>query len=189
VDQPDKKYILFVEAHPRGSTDVRSNTEYRKIKEMLDKSQNRQYDLIPVLSTRYIDLQEALEKYKPSIVHFSGHGTKSGGLCLEDSQGNPMEISLDNLAELLGNFSIECVVLNACYTQLQSSNIKRKITYVLIGTTSTISPEAAIDFAESFYQSLFNGEDYERAFKLGQNRLRVEHPLDYRVIKCLSPKN
>ena len=190
IEKLEKRYVLFVEAHPIGSGDVRSNTEYKKIKDVLDKSQNRKYELIPVLSTRYVDLQQALLKYMPTIVHFSGHGTQSGSICLEDTQGHPTEVSLADLVELLKEFpTIKCVVLNACYTHpVQNPIIQDRITYLLIGTISTISSEAAMDFAESFYQALFHDKDYETAFNLGKNRLHVEHRIDYPVVKCLCPK-
>jgi len=35
------------------------------------------------IATRLIDLKEALEKYQPQIVHFSGHGKGEKGLVLE----------------------------------------------------------------------------------------------------------
>ena len=71
--------------------------------------------------------------YEPEIVHFSGHGSGVDGLNFEDDQGFPHEISGDALARLLALFAerVKCVVLNACYSEVQADAIVQQIRYVI----------------------------------------------------------
>jgi hypothetical protein len=61
---------------------------------------------------------------------------------------------------------IECVLLNACYSQAQAEAIHQHIDYV-VGMNQAIEDEAAIKFAIGFYDALFAGRPYEECFKFG----------------------
>ena len=53
--------------------------------------------------------------------HFSGHGSGVQGLAFEDEAGCEQLVTGEALAGLLGQFSnqVECVLINACYSQVQ----------------------------------------------------------------------
>ena len=62
---------------------------------------------------------------------------------------------------------MECVVLNACYSERQAEAIVQHIQNV-IGMKSEIGDDAAITFAVGFYDAIGAGKDYKTAFKFGR---------------------
>ncbi|MBW4607247.1 MAG: CHAT domain-containing protein [Hassallia sp. WJT32-NPBG1] len=111
---------------------------------------------------------------KPQIVHFSGHGAGDEGLALEDETEQVRFVDAEALAGLFELFAsqVECVVLNACYSQVQAKAIVKHIPYV-IGMNKAIGDKAAIEFAVGFYDALGAGESVEFAYQLGCNAIRL----------------
>ncbi len=154
------------------------------------------FELKQQWAARPRDLQRAMLDYHPQIVHFSGHGvgqstshlaaedtreisidssgpancesTAKAGLVLEDPSGQPKLVSTDSLSALFELFadSVDCVLLNACYSEQQAQAIAQHIPYV-IGMNQAIGDRAAIEFAVGFYDALGAGDPVERAYKLG----------------------
>jgi CHAT domain-containing protein len=75
---------------------------------------------------RPIDLQKLLLKYRPHIVHFSGHGTKREKLILGGSHGRGKTVDQQGLADVfaLYNKHVRLVLLNACFTKSQAQSMK-----------------------------------------------------------------
>ncbi len=65
---------------------------------------------------------------------------------------------------------VECVVLNACYSEVQTLAISQYIKYV-VGMNTAIGDKAAINFAVAFYDALGAGEDVQFAYDLGCSQL------------------
>jgi CHAT domain-containing protein len=127
------KSILLLAANPKGTVSLRLQEEEREIKECLRLAG---YGKVPINSTgatRPRDIQQAMLDFRPQIVHFSGHGEGQDGLAFEDVTGQPKLIDSDALANLFKLFSerVECVVLNACYSEFQAEAIARHISYVI----------------------------------------------------------
>ena len=68
---------------------------------------------------------------------------------------------------------VSCVVLNACYSEIQASAIVKHIDYV-IGMKQAIGDKAAIAFAIGFYQALGAGRTIEASYKLGCVQIRLQ---------------
>jgi hypothetical protein len=171
-----KKKILILTANPRDTDELRLGEEAREIAEGLELAQQRDnFEIITRWATRPADLQRALMKFKPAIVHFSGHGIGEQGLALEDNSGNLKLVSTEALSELFELFSgsVECVVLNACYSEVQAEAICQHIDYV-VGMNQAIEDRTAIKFATGFYDALGAGFPIDKAFKLGRNRVNLE---------------
>ncbi|MFL6263573.1 MAG: GUN4 domain-containing protein [Thermoanaerobaculia bacterium] len=113
---------------------------------------------------------------KTDVPNSSGHGGGIYGLVLEDDDGNPRLVSSEALANLFQMFTcrypIECVVLNACYSEVQAREIAKCVDYV-IGMTGSISDKAAIEFSVGFYRGLSSGETYEFSYQLGCNAIQL----------------
>jgi hypothetical protein len=80
--------------------------------------------------------------------------------------------ALAGLFELFSD-SVECVVLNGCYSQIQAETIAQHIPYV-IGMPREISDRFAIIFAVGFYDALGAGRSFDFSYKLGCNAIRME---------------
>ncbi len=172
------KKILILAANPRGTVHLDINKEVRGIQTGLRRSAN--YELFAPeptvrLDVRPGDLQGVLRDVNPSIVHFCGHGSGSEGLVLENDAGQQQLVSTEALADLFKLFAnqVECVVLNACYSQEQANEIVKHINYV-IGMGQEIRDDAAIAFTEGFYEELGSGETIPSAYNFGCNRIQLE---------------
>ena len=121
------------------------------------------------------DVQQAIRDEKPQVVHFCGEGQGKQGLVLEDESGKPKLVSIEALADLFRLFAeqVDCVVLNACYSEAQASAIAQHIDAV-IGMNRAISGAATIEFAVGFYGGLGAGETIEQAFELGRNAMQLQ---------------
>ncbi|MDJ0703136.1 MAG: AAA-like domain-containing protein [Leptolyngbyaceae cyanobacterium MO_188.B28] len=160
--------ILVLAANPSDTTRLRLPEEVREIREGLALSDGR--ELLKVISqwaVRPKDLRRAMLKYKPRIVHFSGHGAGEQGLVFESDAGNSKFIDASALSRLFKLCpSVQCVLLNACYSEVQAEAIAQHIDFV-IGMNSSIGDRAAIKFAVGFYDGLGYGRSIKEAFEFG----------------------
>lgn len=162
------KKILILSANPDNTSQLRLATEIREIDEGLRRSRYRhRFKICQKWAVRPRDLRRALIDESPQYVHFCGHGDKEG-IMLEGDNGEINLLSGELLSDLFGQFSntVECVLLNACYSKNQAEAINKKIGYV-IGMNNVIGDEEAIEFAVGFYDGLGAGESVEKAFNLG----------------------
>ncbi|MDF5722792.1 MAG: AAA-like domain-containing protein [Rhizonema sp. PD37] len=169
------KKILLLSANPINTSKLRLDEEVREIQAGLERAKQRyEFEIISKLAVRVDDLRRALLDYEPEIVHFSGHGVGSEGLALENSSGLMQLVSAEALARLFKLFpQIECVVLNACYSQVQAEAIHQHIDYV-IGMNKAIGDQAAIKFAVGFYDALGAGRTIEDGFEFGCTSIDLE---------------
>jgi CheY-like chemotaxis protein len=169
--------ILFVSADPTDAARLRLGKEFRAIEEQLNLANLRdRFKLeLPQLSVRATDISRALLNKQPQIVHFSGHGTSDGALCFENEIGESHFVHPDSLAALFEQFSdqVNCVLLNACYSDIQAKAIVEHIRHV-IGMNKAIGDEAAIAFSVGFYQALGAGCTIEESYKLGCVQIRLQ---------------
>jgi hypothetical protein len=169
------KKILILSANPTNTNKLRLDEEVREIEAGLERSRSRdQFQIISKWAVRPNDLRRALLDHKPEIVHFSGHGVESQGLALENNSGQMQMVKTETLAGLFGLFdSIECVLLNACYSEAQAEAIYQHVDYV-IGMNRAIGDRAAIEFAVGFYDALGADRSYEDAYKFGCLNIDLE---------------
>lgn len=140
------KTILVLKANPQTTTSLALDREVRTIREALQlPANNHKFVLESRGAVRAKDLQGILREIRPQIIHFSGHGAGNTGIILETDQGEEHNISGDALANLFEQFKqqIECIVLNACYSEVQAQAIAQNINYV-IGMEKDVLDEAAI---------------------------------------------
>ncbi|NEQ46969.1 MAG: TIR domain-containing protein [Leptolyngbya sp. SIOISBB] len=169
------KRILILAANPIDTDRLRLDKEVREIKEVLRLAKQRdRFEVSAELAATPDDIQQALVDYSPNIVHFCGHGEGSEGLILEGDNGTGNLVSADALANLFELFAeqVECVLLNACYSDEQADAIVQHIDAV-IGMSQSIGDTAARKFAVGFYRGLGAGRDVEFAYKLGRNAIEM----------------
>jgi hypothetical protein len=174
--------ILILTANPKGTDPLSLGVEVRRIEEALARARNRdRFEVITRSAVRTIDLRRALIDHRPQIVHFSGHGAQTHGLVLENDAGKMQLVSTEALAGLFGAFEvvqIECVLLNACYSEVQAEAIHQFVDCV-IGMNQPIGDKAAIQFAEGFYDALGAGSSYEEAYKVGCSAIHLDGSSEY----------
>ncbi|WP_437925279.1 TIR domain-containing protein [Sorangium sp. So ce291] len=180
--------VLFFGASPSDTTRIALCEEVRQIDQRLRGSEGRDvFRLEQAWAVRATDIQERLLRHRPSIVHFSGHGSPAGELLLEDENGYAKPVTT---AALRGLFrvlrrDIRCVVLNVCFAESQATAIAEHVDCV-IGTTAAIGDLAAITFAGAFYQALGYGEDVQLAFDLGCSQIDLASLGDSNVLRLIT---
>jgi uncharacterized protein YjbI with pentapeptide repeats/KaiC/GvpD/RAD55 family RecA-like ATPase len=144
--------------------------EVREIESTLKAALLReQFKLVQKSAVRLRDFYQAIVEYQPQIIHFCGHGTGLDGIVLEDEKGQSALVEKETLSRLFKLFAfqgVECVVLNACYSEEQAQAISQYIKYV-IGMNQAIGDKAAIAFAVAFYDALGAGKEVQFAYDLG----------------------
>ncbi|MDJ0676453.1 MAG: YARHG domain-containing protein [Calothrix sp. MO_167.B42] len=167
------KKILILAANPKG--DLKVYPEIRDIEQGLRQTPNgNQFEILPKVAVCPKDLQSYLLEINPWIVQFCGHGTGNQGLILESNVGQSQLVSTEAIANLFQLFAnqVECVILNACYSELQAQEIVKHINYV-IGMRQEIRDDAATAFTYGFYQSLGYGKSIEDAYHFGCNQIQL----------------
>jgi hypothetical protein len=172
----EKIRVLFVAANPQGTAQLSLDEEAREITKKIRMAEYRDtLEMVSCWAARPDDLLQAFNEQRPHVVHFSGHGNKSGQIILVGDDGNPKPVgknALESLFKVLQD-RIRVVVLNACYSRPQAEAIVRHIDCAL-GMTCAIGDLAAITFAASFYRALGFGHSVKGAFDQGRTALLLE---------------
>lgn len=174
--QPEKKItILFLAANPKDTNQLRLDEEVRTIDERLRLAQYRdRFNLEQQWAVRTGDILDAMLRYQPHIVHFSGHGSADGALIFEDAAGAARPVSAAALGALFAALEgVRCVVLNACWSAAHAAQIAESVDCV-VGMTRSVSDEAAISFAAGFYRGLGERKNVVAALKLGRAQIMLD---------------
>ena len=167
--------ILVLAANPRDTSRLSLDEEVRSIQRSIQLSKDRdQFQIVSEWAVRTEDLIQALMFHQPHIVHLIGHGTGDYGLVLDDSRGRSQLVPTRALARLFQQVSsVECVLLNACYSDSQAQAISQFVSCV-IGMNQPIGDVAAISFARGFYTALGHSSSYESAYEMGRTAIDLE---------------
>lgn len=173
---PQTITVLFLAANPTDTPQLRLDEEARAIQEKIRLSEFR--DSVRFESrwaTRSGDILQAINETNPTIVHFSGHGTKSGELALLNPDGNTKIVSKEaiSMAMTTASDTIRLVVFNACFSEIQASGVVEYID-AAIGMSTSIGDEAACIFAAQLYSSIGFGHSLQKSFNQAIAQLMLE---------------
>ncbi len=181
MDQEDKKAIgkttvMFVAAEPKGVSPIRLGAEFRRIVQQVKRQDpSRRLRFYSLWATQLDDLIEAMHEEKPTVVHFSAHGTPEGGLVLEDLDESPKVVEAEDLGSLFGQYgkAVRVVILNSCYSKAIAEEIAKYVD-VVIGMNDGIGIEAAIEFSTGFYRGLASRKSLQDCFDMGVTEPKVK---------------
>jgi hypothetical protein len=164
---PHKITVLLIAGTPEGGSEpLRIDREARAIDAKVQASMYRdQIALEWIQATRVGDIIDALNRFSPAVVHFSGHGS-ADSLLFEAPDGTPHEVSGDRLALLLqaAPRPIRLMVFNACNSAEQARSATDWADFS-IGMERSIGDDAAKEWAGQFYGSLGSGATIDLAFR------------------------
>jgi hypothetical protein len=181
--KPMSQRILFLAADPSDACRLRLGEEHREISAMLRSSKNREHiTLHEAFAVRPVDLTQKILDVEPTIIHFSGHGSASGQICLEADDGRIQPVEAEALAEVFRNFAdtLKIVVLNACFSVTQAHAIAKYVPFV-VGMRQAISDKAAIAYSVGLYQALGAGREVVEAHSLGCSQVRLRGIVEHDV--------
>jgi hypothetical protein len=168
--RPSPVKILFLEANPRDTQQLRLDEEIREIQQTIQLGKERDNIQVDTRSAvRVRDISQALIDTQPSFVHFAGHGGgEDGSIAVEDNLGNFHVIPVAGLVQLFKAVgqSVECVIVNACSTERLARGLSAVVPCV-IGMRQPVGDGSAILFSIGFYQALAAGRPIEKAFDAG----------------------
>ncbi len=169
------KTILIVAANPSDTGQLRLAAEVRDITEGLAlSSRHHTFKIVNKWAVRPKDLQRAVLQHSPEFVHFSGHGVGEAGILLENDAGEAQQVSGEALSLLFSLCpSVKCVLLNACYSEVQAEAIAEHVDYV-VGMSNTIGDRAALKFAVGFYDALGFNRTVPDAYRFGRVSIEME---------------
>jgi hypothetical protein len=201
---PSKITVLLMAGTPEGGRmPLRLDRESREIDSKVRAGRYRdQIDLQATQATQVRDVIDALNRYRPDVVHFSGHGG-DGALLFEGPNGAPQALAGDHLALLLqaAPKSIRLVVFNACHSADQAAAATDFAEFA-IGMERSIDDQAAKEWAGQFYGSLAAGGTVDLAFRqarahavavmgsegaVGDPQLHVRPGMDAAFVVLVSP--
>jgi len=172
----EKIRILFLGANPIDVHPLRLGEEVREIEAEIQAARLRDaFELETQMAVRPSDLQRALLRFEPHIVHFSGHGSPQAEIILEDEDGKSRPVSQPALVRLFKALkdNVRIVVLNSCYSQPQAEALSEIIEFT-VGTTQAVKDRSAVAFAAAFYRALAFGRSVQTAFELAQNAIELK---------------
>lgn len=177
----DRLKVLFLAADPfKQGARLELGEEMRAIDEAIQRGSARDsVELVSQFATRTRDLQYALLRHEPHVVHFAGHGSEQGAIYLGDENGQPRAVGKEALGRLFGilDGEVRAVVLNGCHTLPVAEEVSQAVDFA-VGTRRRISDGAAIGFAAAFYTALAFGRGVRQAFDLAVNQLQVDGSAD-----------
>jgi hypothetical protein len=179
-----KHTILFLAANPLGTERLALDRQARAIEVELARSGFRDsFELVTWWATEPLDLLRELRKLKPTVVHFSGQGSRGGdvdggpdhGLVFQSADGQPRRVSTAALQDAFdaAGSSVKLVVLSACYSDSQAAALLGCVDCV-VGMRGSIGDDAACSFAIGFYGALGDRESVAAAYRHGCAAIGLE---------------
>ena len=195
MPQPIPKTILFLAANPKNTSQLGLDNEVQAIQSGLERSRYRdQFELKQRWAVSPREMQRSIEDLKPHIVHFSGHGVGEDGLALENEAGDVQLVQAEALAQLFRLFvapftdpPVQCVLMNACYSEVQANAIAEHIPYV-IGMNKAVGDKAAREFAVGFYDALGAGREIPIAYEFGKVSISMAGIPEHLTPQLVTPK-
>lgn len=179
--------ILMLGASPEG--DLRIAREHTRIRRAVEVSVHRDLvDIDPRLSATTQDLLEGIAKFRPHVVHFSGHGGEEL-VSFEDE----LDERHSGIVVTANAFASVCaatddppmvVVLNACQSASIADRLVQRFAPIAIGMHEDIDDGDALHYATALYSSIANGHSVGSAHLAGKAAVELaggEHELPYLV--------
>lgn len=175
--------VLAVSASPADLPPLNFQAERQNMTEVVTEEAARGWvQLEFVEHARRDSLRETLLKFRPHVLHFSGHGKFSEGkssLAFEDAYGDSDTVNAEAVALLFGNIpELRLVVLNACETAIDSTAqpltgiapkiLQRTGVSAVVAMQAPIGDRAAIAFSRAFYGQVAEGQLIDHAMREGR---------------------
>jgi hypothetical protein len=168
--------VLMLAASPEG--DLRVGREQKRIRSAVESALHRdliQLDVRPSATTS--DLLDGITKFRPHVVHFSGHSSEDL-ITFEDEidqHHKGVVVSAHAFAQAVAATDEPplLVFLNSCHSASQINYLVEQVTPFAIGMSDEIEDVDAITYGTQFYAALANGQSIRSAHLSGQAALEL----------------
>ncbi|MEO8749010.1 MAG: CHAT domain-containing protein [Allobranchiibius sp.] len=174
--RPEKLRVLILGAAAAG--DLRVGREQKRIRTAVESALHRELieiDVRPAATTN--DLLDGITKFRPHIVHFSGHSSEEL-IEFEDERDEPHEgviVTTRAFRRAIGATDTPplLVLLNACNSAAQIYELVEQVVPFAVGMADEIDDGDAINYAAQFYAAIANGQSIQSAHLSGQASLEL----------------
>jgi hypothetical protein len=174
--KPEKLRVLILGASSEG--DLRVGREQKRIRAAVESALHRdqiELDVRPAATTA--DLLDGITKFRPHVVHFSGH-SKEDLILFEDEQDEPhagVIVTARAFAKAVQATDDPplLVLLNSCKSAAQIDDLVAQVVPFAIGMADSIDDGDAINYAAQFYAAITNGQSISSSHLSGQAALEL----------------
>jgi CHAT domain-containing protein len=173
---PEKINILFITSSPEDQTRLNPDEEVREIEDKIRKSEYRDsISFVTRWAARPLDTLQAINEIKPTIIHFSGHGSEDSELAFQDDYGNTKLVSKEGIVQTIATATedVKMIFFSSCFTHQQAKEIVKHVD-ASIGMINEIGDDSARIFAAYFYSSIGFGHSIAKSFKQAKAALMLE---------------
>jgi len=177
---PKKITVLFLASNPIDQAQLRLDEEARSISEMIRKAKHRDsVKLESCWALQPMDLLQSLNDFKPTIVHFSGHGSDDDEIVFQAQNGTAKFVSKEAIVQTMmaSSEDIRLVFFNTCYSNNQAEAVSQFVD-ATIGMNTSIGDEAARIFSSQFYSSIGFGLSVAKSFQQAKALVMMEGILE-----------
>jgi hypothetical protein len=174
--KPEKLRVLILGASSEG--DLRVGREQKRIRAAVESALHRdliELDVRPAATTT--DLLDGITKFRPHVVHFSGHSDE--GLILFEDERDEVHVGVIVTARAFAA-AVQAtddppllVLLNSCNSASQIDWLVDHVVPFAIGMADEIEDGEAINYAAQFYASVANGQSINSAHLAGLAALQL----------------
>lgn len=173
----EKIKVLFLAADPfRAGARRELEEEMCAVEHALRQgSAHDRVELVAHFARHLRDVQDALLRHQPQVVHFAAHGAGPAAIYLGDEQGRRQPVDREALRGLLSIVSdrVRIVVVDGADT-LPSVQALSEVADYTVGTNRRAGGGSAAGFVDAFYGALAMGCTVLAAFELGLAQLELE---------------
>ncbi|MEI5585408.1 MULTISPECIES: CHAT domain-containing protein [unclassified Agromyces] len=172
----EKLRVLILGASGEG--ELRVGREQKRIRSAVESALHRnlvELDVRPAATSA--DLLDGITKFRPHIVHFSGHSNEHLLVFEADVDEPNAGVGVTARAFAAAVNATDdppvLVVLNSCRSAGQIDDLVRAVVPFAIGMADEIDDGDAINYAAQFYASLANGQSISAAHRAGRAALEL----------------
>jgi hypothetical protein len=178
---PARLKIVFFAAKASGDPTLALSQEGSRIEAALRGARYRDdVDFRVESGATLAEVIAVLRAERPHVLHFGGHGGAGGAYRLQGEDGAPVALTRELSDQLFAAFSspahhLRLVVINACSSAPVAEAIGAHVDFT-IGSTRDLADLDAIEFAETLYGALGDGESIRDAYLQGCVRVQPRQP-------------
>ncbi|NAY93139.1 hypothetical protein GTQ34_14580 [Muricauda sp. JGD-17] len=177
--------ILLFWSNPVDRESLKLVEEENLISDFIKKTGANEFEFDSRGGAKVEDFWDMVMEHEPKLVHISAHGTENNEVCFEDREGYEEKINIHDIIDYLNDIkSIECLILNSCYSSRNIDEDRIKFNY-LIGMNKKIPDDTAHLFSNSFYNALLKKRGVRNAFKLALGRIKLSYREESKIPKLI----